>query len=262
MLGSASESGRRAPGLTLKYNNPTVSNPEICSAPNRPYLVAKNAAEKRMIFFRPSCKNWSCPVCGKSNAFKWQLRAREGAGKLGGGEGNLDFVTVTLPGWLDAAGTLKRWRQSWPKLSTRMRRKAPGAQYMYVHEQHQDGRLHIHMVTMAQLGVRFWKDNGAECGFGFVADAGEVRTQYGVAKYFTKYLTKSLDLPWPHGWRRIGTSRAWPKLPEREPPENWRFFPLSAGDALAATMRKYELKGYDVRLENHAQAWDEVDTTA
>ena len=253
--------------------------PESCPTPG-PVLVGEHLASKVAVFFRPACGRWACPVCGETNRFRWSLRAAHGVSDIIRRGDAVYFVTLTFPGWMDADGTRARWRASWPKLSTRFRRAWADARYLYVHEQHQDGRMHVHMVTDAALSKRWWKDNCATCGFGYIADADEVRDENRVARYVAKHLadeaghvagrkmrkelTKQTTLhKWPDGWRRVSTSRNWPKLPEMPEPEGWIFRVLGQAEALADTYAMYSVRGWTINRLDHREAWEYVnDITA
>lgn len=89
--------------ITLSY-----SKENVCQAKNRPLLRAAHNELGLSVFFRPSCKQWKCEVCGPINAWKWAQRARRGARALMEGGDKIDFVTVTMPGYLDAQETLKK----------------------------------------------------------------------------------------------------------------------------------------------------------
>ena len=247
---------------------------ETCPNPG-PYLVGEHFASKTAVLFRPSCKCWACPVCGESNRFRWSLRAAHGVSDIIQRGDGVFFITLTFPGWMGSDETRERWRASWPKLSTRFRREWNGARYLYVHEQHKDGRMHIHMVTDAALPKRWWKDNCATCGFGYMADADEVRDGDRVARYVAKHLageagkvagrkmrqelTKQTTMhEWPKGWRRVSTSRNWPKMPDMPQPDGWAWRVMGHGEALAETFVMYRTRGWSVNSADHKTAWEYV----
>jgi hypothetical protein len=137
---------------------------------------------------------------------------------------DLQFVTLTHMGYLKPHEQLERWKTCWPKLSCRFRRAAKGkSHYVYVHERHKKGGLHTHFITTAQMSTRWWKDNGASSGFGYMNDCRPIEDAHSVAAYVSKYLSKSLGENWPKNWRRIQTSRNWPKpdVVEAHDSRNW-----------------------------------------
>ncbi len=60
-------------------------------------------------------------------------------------------------------------------------------------ERHQDGRLHAHAIETGHLTTRWFKDEGRECGLGYIAEEKEVRSPAGAGAYVVKYLTKVLN---------------------------------------------------------------------
>lgn len=114
------------------------------------------------------------------------------------------------------------WRRAWPTLSARWRRKSPGVQYVYVAEVSKAGRFHVHLITTAALPERWYKDNAPETGLGYIAHAVPILQAIECGHYVTKYLTKAVnDGGWPKYWRRVNTSRKWPKPEEPETPYEW-----------------------------------------
>lgn len=193
-------------------NQPEITKDTHCETPGRPFLLGVDGGAKNVFITKPSCGLWSCAACGKEKARQWQEIIAAGANELIESGFSLQFVTLTHMGYLSPDEQLKRWRQCWPKLSCRFRRAAKSkGHYVYVHERHQRGGLHTHFITSAPMGTRWWKDNGAESGFGYMNDCRRIEGATSVAAYVSKYLTKSLELNWPKGWRRIQTSRNWPR---------------------------------------------------
>jgi hypothetical protein len=234
-------------------------NGAACLAVGRPWLKAVDPWLRQVFYYRPRCNSWYCPACGFYNRDRWSARVGWGIAVLAAeGVDNFNFVTVTLPGYLGVDGTLKRWRKCWPKLSTRIRREVGEKwHYVYVHEQHKDGRLHVHMVSSAQMLTRWYKDNCATSGFGFIADVRPVEDEAEAARYISKYLTKTLNggSPWPRGWRRISTSRGWPLLPESgQSGYDFEYVPRSV--SISAEIARYQRDGFVVRLGGHLGAWE------
>lgn len=230
---------------------------DYCQARNRPFLIGVNTAIKRAVFFQPRCRSWSCPHCAKVNRALWAARAFHGAQHLNETLSKpIAFLTLTSHEKLDRAGSLAVWPKAWSNLRKRAHYQSGGFDYLLVPEQHEDGRLHVHAIETAALGERFWKDNARAVGLGYMVDEEIARTPQGAAFYVVKYLTKSIgDTLWPRGFRRVRTSRHWPKLPQMEQPSGWDFKPLAQDKALADEVQRWQDAGYYVELLNHAQAW-------
>lgn len=207
-------------GLKHLKNNPTFSG---CETYNRPFMKAVDEATQTAYFIRPDCKLWGCPACGLRRARLWRHLAAFGADALLLDGHELSFVTLTSHALIvtPAAGIFV-WRRAWPKLSARWRRKSPGVQYLYVAEVSKMGRFHVHIVTTATLPTRWYKDNAPETGLGYIAKAKPIDSGLECGHYVTKYLTKAVkDGGWPKHWRRVNTSRKWPKPDEPETPYAW-----------------------------------------
>lgn len=212
--------GRQATGLKALKNNPTVGG---CEAYNRPYLKACDNTTQTVYFIRPDCKSWSCQPCAARRAAVWRHVASYGGDALLAQGLGLSFVTLTSHEVVrSVTAGVAVWRKSWPKLSARWRRRAPGAQYFYVGEQKKAMNFHVHMVTSADIQTRWYKDNARACGMGYEAKAVPVTSGIECGGYCTKYLVKAIAVEgWPKYWRRINTSRNWPKPEEPETPYDW-----------------------------------------
>lgn len=235
----------------------------VCQTRGRPYLIGMNHEIKRAVYFQPRCKSWGCPVCANTNKSLWAVRAGAGAENLQNLTQLISFLTLTSHEKLDHAGSLAVWPRAWTKLRHRAQYASGGFQYLMVAEQHEDGRLHMHAIETAGLGERWWKDNGRECGLGFMADEEPARTPQGAAWYVVKYLTKSIAVTtWPRGFRRVRTSRGWPPLPEMDTIPGWVFKPLPKDRALDEHVAALQKAGFYVEGLNHVQAWDFIKDTA
>lgn len=171
-----------------------------------------------------------------------------------------NFVTLTMPPHLSVGGTLARWRACWPALSARMRRAVGGRfHYVYVHERHRSGRLHAHIITSAPMKTRWYKDNGAQTGFGYIADCRPVDDAVHAAEYVSKYLAKSLNgaEPWPNNWRRIVTSQGWPKLPKPES-NGYDWVYLGRDVSISGEIGRLRRGGFTVYMAGHVGAWPVV----
>lgn len=84
------------------------------------------------------------------------------------------------------------------------------------------GRFHVHIVTTAILPSRWYKDNAAKTGLGYIAKAKPIASGTECGHYICKYLTKAVsDGGWPKYWRRVNTSRKWPKPELADTPYEW-----------------------------------------
>jgi hypothetical protein len=236
-----------------------------CPNPNRPYLRGVNLERREAVYFRPRCKLWACPVCGPINKGLWVVRAYHGAESLtrdSAGDGDpleLSFLTITSHRALDAAGSVAVFQKAWNRLRGRAARRSPDGEYMLIPERHQDGRLHAHAIETYNLGTRFWKDAAASCGLGYIAEEEEVRSARGAARYANKYIAKTLSTEqWPSGFRRVRTSRGWPKLPDLPPPPGWVFEVLPRGTQLDDDVERMRHLGFTVTLCGHRAAWEIV----
>jgi hypothetical protein len=232
-----------------------LNNADKCTTPRRPILRAVNHTEHVAVFFRPRCKLWSCPYCAEENRKLWIARAYYGAAVLE----QVCFLTLTSHPKLSPAASVGVFGQAWNVLRLRARRSAPEGQFMMIPERHKDGRLHAHAIETFALGTRWWKDNAAECGLGYMAEEDVAHTPQGAAWYVGKYMTKQLEGgSWPKGWRRARTSRDWPKLPPMPVSEDWSFTSLPNDEALNTAIARLEQGGYFIIVADTGSAWDVV----
>ncbi len=226
-----------------------------CQAARRPMLLAINPHELTALFFKPRCKRWSCPYCGAVNQKLWTVRAYQGAERLLDTGEQVSFLTLTSHRQLGAAASVAVFGHAWHNLLDRARRTGPG-QYLLIPERHQDGRLHAHAIETYSLGERWWKDNAAACGLGYMADEEPARSPGGAAWYVAKYIGKTLSAQtWPKGWRRVRTSQGFPKLTPLPQPEGWTITGVPAGDAIATRSQMLRNAGYIVGFAGSADAW-------
>lgn len=228
-----------------------------CPHPHLPFLMATNASKKRVVLFTPRCKLWSCPVCGPLNVALAAWRASSGAKELFLERGKLSFVTLTPHERLSAGQSWWVLPKAWKKLHIRIKRQIGGeVDYYAVPELHQNRKVHLHMLTTANLPKKWWKDNARACGFGYQNDAQEVVAVGGVASYVTKYLTKTLqNCDMPSGTRRIRTSQGWPKLPKLDAPDGWKFETVKPKEPLNDIVETATALGYSVAFAGSKSAW-------
>lgn len=237
----------------------TAPRSDDCQTPRRPMLRGINHEMQKAVFFKPRCKMWNCPACAPVNRGLWAVRAYHGAEMLEQNGNSIQFLTLTSHEKLSASASLAVMPHAWDQLNKRARRVAPGYQYLLIPEPHKDGRVHVHAIETSALGERWWKDTARECGFGFMAEEEELRSAAGAAYYVTKYITKGLEgHEWPKGFRRVRTSRAWPKLPALPAAEGWEWSVLPRETQLNDAYYELRWKGYDVRLLGSFEAWEYV----
>lgn len=234
-------------------------NDDDCQTPRRPFLRGVNHEQHKAVFFRPRCKMWSCPACAPVNRGLWAVRAYHGAVCLETLTNPINFLTITSHEKLGPVASLAVLPHAWTLLNHRARRAAPEYQYLLVPEPHADGRVHIHAIENSGLGERWWKDNARECGFGFMAEEEELHSAAGAAYYVTKYISKGLgSAAWPKGFRRVRTSRRWPKTPELPNAEGWTFDRLPDSQQLDQAFHRLQGLGYEVRVMGSFEAWEFV----
>lgn len=212
---------RQAGGLIRSLEQSDATG---CESDNRPYLMRLDKAKKTVYFIQPPCGLWSCKSCAENRKRLWFKNATYGADVLLDGGAELTFVTLTSHRLVrSAVAGIKVWRKAWPKLSARWRRASPGLQYLYIPEHGKLGHFHCHLITTARLPTRWYKDNGAQTGLGYQAKAEPILRAIECGAYMVKYITKSLAYgEYPKYFRRVNTSRKWPKLPVYQSPYEWR----------------------------------------
>ncbi len=229
-----------------------------CETKNRPAILALNTEKKLVIFFRPRCKLWSCPYCADINRRLWTARAYHAAEVWHDQGKELDFVTLTSHEKLTAKQSWYVWPKAWKKLLARAKYYSKQAEFALVPEQHQDGRIHVHMVATFGLTQAWWKTNGRECGLGYMAEEELVKSPAAAASYVHKYINKQLGaVVWPKGFRRVRTSHQFPKLPPPAPLADWSFKLLPTGETNEQTVYKNAIdQGYYPTVQNCFTAWE------
>lgn len=204
---------RQAGGLKALKNNPTFFG---CETENRPYLRAVDEATKTVHIIRPDCKLWSCKACAERRRHLWVFIANYGGDHLLSAGRRCTLVTLTSHRVVRTLmGGIWVWRRAWPKLSARWRRAATDLEYLYIPEHREGFHFHVHFITTATLPERWYKDNGAQTGLGYQAKAFPVLEAKHCGGYVGKYLGKALsNMKYPKYFRRINTSRSWPRPPE------------------------------------------------
>jgi len=216
--------------------------------------------KKTVMFLKPSCKRWDCPVCGEKNAYKARLRAIHGYEHFQQQNRRFDFLTLTPHEKLTARGSIPVMAAAWNKLNTRIKRASQHADYFLIPELHASGKLHFHALVDAELTRRWWKNNGRECGMGYQNDLQEVHEIGGVGGYLTKYLAKMLQSSnFPSGFRRIRTSQSWPQVPALERPIGWEFQPMKKNDSREKQATGYQNAGWTVIFADAVAGWNWIE---
>lgn len=169
-----------------------------------------------LYLYQPRCKQWSCPECARDNKLFWQARIGYGYDiYINQGVQGWNMLTITSsPKLTNTAQCLYVWPSQWAKLSARIRRRYKNVKYVLMPEQHQDGRVHWHMIASNNISTRWLKDNAPYCGLGFEQHAKRISNSSKAIYYVSKYLGKSILIAkWPKYLRRIATSQKWPILP-------------------------------------------------
>lgn len=233
-----------------------------CEGKNRPIMLAISHAFHKVLVFQPACKQWSCPACAEVNRKRWAVRAFHGYEQLES-EGLVSrFLTLTSHEKLTPEESLWVWPKAWSVLGQRARRTAERFEYLMIPERHKNGKIHIHALETSLLDTRWWKDNGRACGLGYIAEAEAIKNPQQAAWYVSKYIGKQLgETSWPKGFRRVRTSRGWPKTPEQPQHTDWEFRMMQRGAALIETVSRYDTAGYTTLHLDHAAAWVYVDAS-
>lgn len=249
-------SNPRAAGLddnTEQFDGADCPNTRV------PHLCGINASDNRAVIFRPRCKMWSCPVCGKMNAWAWSFRGRDGAHALYDAGKPMSFVTITSHERLTPGQSWWVMPKAWMKLQARVRRQVGKFSYFQLPELTDALQPHLHMICTAMLSKDWWKDNARECGFGYMDDAQEVWKLGGVIGYCMKYLTKTLTHnAIPAHTRRVRTSRDWPKASPRDPPPDWQFLKIPKKTPILNYAQRLEDNGLTVHIMGSRSAWSIV----
>lgn len=156
------------------------------------------------------CGKWSCKRCAKVNANLWAWRVRL---YIEAGAGEAWFWTFTL-------GSKYRSRKQgyqalprlWDTLRKELQRQFGRWEYCaFVEGQPKRGSMpHFHVISLVKSPRRI-KDLAVHVGFGHQAYE-EYVSDKKAGYYVAKYASKS-DAQMPQNFRRVRTSRGWPKLP-------------------------------------------------
>lgn len=235
----------------MAKSSPTHEKKNQCERPLNITLVGVNKEQKKALFFHPRCKQWDCEYCQELNRDWWVWVGMRGASLLLSEGIEMSFITLTSRAYSTPNKSIHFMKQNWPKLVRRAKyhtEKKAGQKwaYMLIPERTKAGILHAHLIACTTLSSHWWHDNGYATGFGFSNEAEPIDHAGGAAKYISKYLGKDmLHTGWPKGFRRVRTSRNWPK-PDRLSLPGWEW---SKHSDESAWFEYYLLKdyGYDVK---------------
>jgi len=236
-----------------------------CSAPNRPFLLGINEANRTLALYRPDCGLWSCPQCAIHNRRRWLHTIMFGIETYKKFGESWSFATLTANRWRRGFSKSREdWARHWPKLHKRIRRYLDGKELHYVMlpELHSDGTMHMHSLWSAVFegkkvarkkdGTTYYRskwlaDNGAESGLGYVHDNRPLKNTISAAAYVTKYITKSIEYSdWPRSLRRVRTSQHWPKHDEKLRSDQYEWSEWFSWYALDDELRWRLNNGYTV----------------
>jgi len=133
------------------------------------------------------CHKWNCPRCGKQKQKLWRSYALAGEPQR--------FITLTAR---PQEGKSKRemckeMKHAFAQLVQKYRRKYGEFEYLCAWELTKQGTPHVHIlqrgsfIPQADLSKDWCNRTGS-----FIVDVRKVKSQEQVARYVTKYLTKTL----------------------------------------------------------------------
>lgn len=228
----------------------------MCNNPRSPILTRPNVDEGRLYWFQADCKLWSCPECAQKTKTRVAARAGRGAEYFAAIGYPVQFTTLTMNRYTRSRdGSIRIWRNAWPRLRKRMARRCDELHYGVFPEQHQDGTMHIHLLETSGLTERFFKDHSASVGAGYMAKTEAVENSGRAVAYVTKYMAKAISVTdWPKNFHRYRYSRQWPDVKDSEKSgEAWRIhlsiysfqdecrYWIAQGYAIANTRRRDEV---------------------
>lgn len=204
-----------------------------------------------------ACGRWVCPACSPYRRRKLQVELVDGD--------PTKFITL---GWnASRPESPERARQimgeQWKLLAARIRRRWPAAKFEYgtVVERFKSGYPHFHILARAPYIPQSWlSQQWDDLVAAPVVDIRAINDQYALAKYLTKYLTKSPE--------RIGTGkRYWfsqgyrktakPDPAKRRTAAPWFWDP----EPIVLLIARYERTGYAVHTrakESCTIAWGQA----
>lgn len=162
----------------------------------------------------------------------------------------INFLTLTSRHYATPVKSLHYFKQNWPKFVRRAKyhaEKHDGVEWAYllIPERTKAEVLHVHALVTGELDKRWYKDNAYASGFGYQAHVEVLEAVEYSVSYVAKYLGKDVVHDhWPKGFRRVRTSRNWPK-PDKLTVPGWEY---SSHHDESAWFEYYLLRdyGYDI----------------
>lgn len=234
-----------------------------CSKTDRPYVIGFDDTNKTGIVWRPNCKQWDCPYCGRTLANGWIHKIAYGVDWYMKNEPEYEWSFTTLTAHGKRRGmtkSLKDFRAAWPKVRLRIIHTWPGPlRYAAIPEQHEDGTVHIHMLINRRFDAKEYnkRDGGTAwrsrelarhltaCGLGWSHDTRPLRDAVGAANYASKYALKQAgQKDWPKGLRHVRTTHKWPFHDDFPGKKSDRVWITVKAEDIADRLLEYVLLGY------------------
>lgn len=200
------------------------------------------------------CGKWACERCSRHNARMWAWRVFIGVENAGG---TVWMWTLTMRGSIQTqAYAYKILPKLWDTFRKALQRAFGGAFTYAAFVEGQPKRNHMphfHIVSYRKAPKRL-KDMAVKAGFGHQAKEKPIQSK-GAAAYVSKYVTKG-DAHMPQGFRRVRTSKDWPKLP---PYEGEPFLvPGRKESSLEFILRVHAKTGVDIEelWERYREGWE------
>lgn len=226
--------GTKGLRLTMKH----------CPNGNTPTAIGVQAGSGLATAHKLGCKSWRCPYCSIKRKGWLARKCYVGIEHYQASGSAFYFGTVTMHenwrGW----ASIVNFQTNWNKFYQRLKRSTDGPlYYCLLPEKHQDGTLHIHLISTCPQPSRWWKDEGRASGFGYINENEPLADAALGAMYVTKYVHKSLgEVDWPRNFRRVRFSIRWP-VPPRDDTWSWAAYPA---DMARHGIRKQRAKGYKI----------------
>jgi len=184
----------------------------VCSS-SKVTLLGKHKTQKKWILTTADCDSWKCEECAAKMVRLHQLRIIEATGVTL--KGTWTFVTITAhKNQRGFEKSLTNLKQGWTKLAERLRRKNGTRHYVLVHEKHQDGSLHFHMLYNGSITTKWLRSACVDCKMGIMAKAERLKDAKSSGKYVSKYLAKSISqgMEFPSRFKRVRYSVGFPSF--------------------------------------------------
>jgi hypothetical protein len=221
-------------------------------------LRAISEERRQVLYFRPRCKSWNCPVCADINARQWRAKIVDACMWHIDQGHKIAFTTLTTHEKLSPRQSVSLFPSQWKKLRQRANRASGGGEYVMVPELHKSGKLHMHMLDTFGLTQTWWKKNARSSGMGYMAESEFARTIGGVTSYVSKYVTKGLSNFPLMRFRRIRKSQGFLKPSDGDGLMGWAIEVLPADVSLLADSTRHELAGYQVRVIDHWEVYEQM----